>query len=37
MTGSLVLKGVRKTYGSVVALEGIDLERASDTGRPVEL
>ncbi|TCR88027.1 sugar ABC transporter ATP-binding protein [Rhizobium sp. BK376] len=26
MTGSLVLKGVRKTYGSVVALEGIDLE-----------
>ncbi|TCR94769.1 sugar ABC transporter ATP-binding protein [Rhizobium sp. BK418] len=26
MTCSLVLKGVRKTYGSVVALEGIDLE-----------
>jgi len=26
MTGSLVLKGVRKTYGNVVALEGIDLE-----------
>jgi ribose transport system ATP-binding protein len=26
MTGSLVLKGVRKTYGSVVALESLDLE-----------
>ena len=26
MTGSLILKGVRKTYGSVVALESLDLE-----------
>ncbi|MBA1349793.1 sugar ABC transporter ATP-binding protein [Rhizobium sp. WYCCWR 11146] len=26
MTGSLVLKGIRKTYGNVVALEGLDLE-----------
>ncbi len=26
MTGSLTLKGIRKTYGNVVALEGLDLE-----------
>lgn len=26
MTGSLILQGVRKTYGNVVALEGLDLE-----------
>lgn len=26
MTGSLVLNGVRKTYGNAVALEGLDLE-----------
>ncbi|MDL2398885.1 sugar ABC transporter ATP-binding protein [Rhizobium mayense] len=26
MIGSLVLQGIRKTYGSVVALEGIDLQ-----------
>jgi ribose transport system ATP-binding protein len=26
MTGSLILKGVRKTYGNVVALESLDLE-----------